>query len=161
MAPKSDSIHIANRFSRCASASAAPTIGHLRELKKVARTVRASPVRVRIFPPKGNLRLFGYADASCRNNPDASSQRGQCIFLAEPRTSGKHDARGSLIDYESQKIKRTTLSTTVSELYYFMKCFGSAQFLRSMERCVSTNSRNPHAHRCKQSCYNCFNNTSA
>ena len=29
----------------------------------------------------------------------------------------------------SQKIKKTVLSTTVTELYYFMKCFGSCQFL--------------------------------
>ena len=37
---------------------------------------------------------------------------------------------GSLIiDYESQKIKKIVLSTTVAELFYFMKCFGSCQFL--------------------------------
>ena len=39
---------------------------------------------------------------------------------------------GSLIDYESQRIKRTVLSTTVAELYLFMKCFGSRQFLRGL-----------------------------
>ena len=37
---------------------------------------------------------------------------------------------GSLIvDYESQKIKKTVLSTTVADLFYFMKCFGSGLFL--------------------------------
>jgi len=36
------------------------------------------------------------------------------------------------VDYESQKIKRTTLSTTVSELYSFMKCFGTCQFVRGL-----------------------------
>ena len=41
-------------------------------------------------------------------------------------------SHGSLIDYESQKIKRTVLSTTVAELYSFMKCFGSCQFLRGL-----------------------------
>ena len=30
---------------------------------------------------------------------------------------------GSLIDYESQKIKKTVLSTTVPGLYFLMKCF--------------------------------------
>ena len=35
-----------------------------------------------------------------------------------------------LIDYASQKIKQIVLSTTVAELYSFMKCFGSCQFLR-------------------------------
>ena len=39
------------------------------------------------------------------------------IFLAQARQSGKVDAQGSLIDYESQKIERTVLSTNVSELY--------------------------------------------
>ena len=39
-------------------------------------------------------------------------------------------SNGSLIiDYESQKIKKTVLSTTVAELFYFMKCFGSGLFL--------------------------------
>ena len=39
---------------------------------------------------------------------------------------------GSLVDYESQKIERTVLSTTVAELYSFMKCFGSCQFFRGL-----------------------------
>ena len=36
---------------------------------------------------------------------------------------------GSLINYESQKIKKIVLSRTVADLYSFMKCFGSCQFL--------------------------------
>ena len=39
---------------------------------------------------------------------------------------------GSLIDHGSQMIKRTVLSTFVAELYSFMKCFGSYQFLRGL-----------------------------
>ena len=39
---------------------------------------------------------------------------------------------GSLVDYESQKIERTVLSTTVAELYSFMKWFGSCQFFRGL-----------------------------
>jgi hypothetical protein len=81
-------------------------------------------------------------DASFRNNEDKSSQRGQCLFLAEMPKTGKRgdphsrkesgDSRGSLVDYESHKITRTTLSTTVSELFSFMKCFGTALFLKGL-----------------------------
>ena len=39
---------------------------------------------------------------------------------------------GSLVDYESTKIKRTPLGTTVAELYSFMKCYGTCQFLRGL-----------------------------
>ena len=54
------------------------------------------------------------------------------IFIASERAKGVTSSRGSLVDYESQKIKRTVLSTTVSELYAFMKCFGTCQFLRGL-----------------------------
>ena len=36
------------------------------------------------------------------------------------------------IEYESQRIKRIVLSTTVAELYSIMKCFGPCQFLRGL-----------------------------
>jgi hypothetical protein len=52
--------------------------------------------------------------------------------MAEGRTEGRVDGRGSLVDYESTKIKRTTMSTTVAGLYAFMKCFGTCQFLRGL-----------------------------
>jgi hypothetical protein len=115
---------IGYRFSRCASAAASPTIGRIRALNKVARTIRARPVRLHFWPidrscgqdKQGVARLIGYPDASYRNNSDSSSQRGQCVFLAKPRDNTRHSA-GSLVDYESQKIRRTTLSTTVAELY--------------------------------------------
>ena len=71
-----------------------------------------------------------FLDPSYRSNEDGSSQRGMKKFLAEPRgrTSKDGTAYGSLNDYESRKIKRIVLSTTVTELYSFMKCFGSCQF---------------------------------
>jgi len=78
------------------------------------------------------LRLIGYPDASYRNNLDKTSQRGQCIFLALPRKDQEIHSYGSLVDYESPKIRRTTLSTTVAELYSFMKCYGTCQFLRGL-----------------------------
>ena len=39
---------------------------------------------------------------------------------------------GILVDYESQNIKKTVLSTTMAELCSFMKCFASCQFLRGL-----------------------------
>ena len=51
---------------------------------------------------------------------------------------------GSLIDYESQRIKRTVLSTTVAELYSFMQCFGPCQFLRGLWMDLSGEVANIH-----------------
>ena len=39
--------------------------------------------------------------------------------------------------FESTKIKRTTLSTTVAELYALMKCFGTCQMLRGLWKDIS------------------------
>ena len=44
--------------------------------------------------------------------------------------------RGSLVFFESTKIKRTTLSTTVAELYALMQCFGT-QMLRGLWKDIS------------------------
>ena len=56
------------------------------------------------------------------------------MFLTESRERSSRDgmAYESLIDYESQKIKKTVLSATVAGLYSFMKCFGSCQFLQGL-----------------------------
>ena len=124
--------HVAYKFSRAASAAAAPTIGDIRMLNKVVRTVRSNPVRLHFWPLEGTLRIIGYPDASYRNNEDQSSQRGQVVFVGEERKRNSPHSRGSLVDYESTKIRRTTLSTTVSELYSFMKCYGTCQFLRGL-----------------------------
>ena len=135
---------IAYKFSRAASAAASPKIGDLRALNKIARTVRAKPMKLMFWPLKGDLRILGMPDASYRNNEDSSSQRGQVIFIAENRSTkvssssgGNHhspkvNTRGSLVDYESTKIKKTTLSTTVAELYSFIKCYGSCLFLKGL-----------------------------
>ena len=52
------------------------------------------------------------------------------MLYSRTKENGQENTRGSLVDYESRKIKRTTLSTTVAELYTLMKCFGTCQFLR-------------------------------
>ena len=88
-------------------------MGDVRALNKLVRKIRSEIVVLRFWPLKGtSLRFVGYPDAAYRNNSDKSSQRGQTIFLAESRVRGKTDTRGSLIDYESQKIKKTAFSTT-------------------------------------------------
>jgi hypothetical protein len=151
---------ITYKFSRCASAAASPTIGDIRALNKVVRSVRSQHVKLHFWPLdrlRGQAaRIVGYPDASYRNNSDGSSQRAQVIFLAEPRTTSKH-SRGSLVDCESTKIKRTTLSTTVSELYSFMKCFGTCQFVRGLWMDISGESASIHEDRCQQLGYHSIN----
>ena len=67
------------------------------------------------WPLTRPLRIIGFPDASYRNTEDGSSQRGMTVFLAESleRSSKDGMSYGSLIDCESQKIKRTVPSTTV------------------------------------------------
>ena len=73
---------------------------------------------------------MGFPDAACKNNSDGSSQLDQGIFICQPGNK-ERDAKGSWIDNESHKIKRTVLPTAVA-LYAFMKCYGSAQFDRGL-----------------------------
>ena len=145
-------VHICYKFSRCASAAASPTIGDVREINKVVRTLKSQYVDGRFWPLKGSQRILGMPDASYRNNSDKSSQRAHVIFLAEDRKlpskgtyrnsgydkqahriDGSNSAtRGSIIDYESHKITTTTQSTTVAELNALMKCFGTCLLLRAL-----------------------------
>ena len=140
--------HMAYKFSRSASAAAKPTIGDLKELNKTVRALKNRPVKLCFWHlPSDNsrcLRLIGYPDASYRNNSDKTSQRGQCIFLALPRKEKVIHSYGSLVDYESSKIRRTTLSTTVAELYSFMKCYGTCQFLRGLWMDISAEAAEIH-----------------
>ena len=119
------------KISRCASTAASSTNGDVESLNKLARQIKSQPVTLQYWPHTGPLRVVGFPDASHRNNDDGSSRRGLTVFLAESRERSSRDgvAYGSLIDYESLKIKKAVLSTTVAELYSFMKCFGSCQFL--------------------------------
>ena len=87
------------------------------------------------WPPNtknGPLRIVAFPDASYRNNEDKSSQMAQVVFICEARTSGRTDVRGTLIDYESHKIKRSTQSTTVAELTACMRSHGHSQFVRGL-----------------------------
>ena len=135
--------HAPYDFSRAASVAAKPTVHDVREINKLVRKIRSMCVMLVFHRLKGPTRILGYPDASYRNNSDMTSQRGQTIFIAEERVSKfrknqgtagipQGSSRGSLVDYESTKIRRTTLSTTVAELYGLMKCFGTCQFLRGL-----------------------------
>ena len=125
------------QFSRLASASAAPTVAHCNELNKLCRQIRSETVELRVWPVKGSPRILGIPDAAFRNNSDKSSQRAMTIFIADERVKNRRDTRGSLVFFESTKIKRTTLSTTVAELYALMKCFGTCQMLRGLWKDIS------------------------
>ena len=104
----------------------------MKALDKLARQLKSQPVKLQFWPLTGPLRIIGFPDASYRNNEDGYSQRDMTVFLAESRERSTKDgmSHGSPIEYASQKIKKTVLSTTVAELHSFTKCFGSCQFLR-------------------------------
>ena len=112
----------------------------------LAKQLMSQPVKLQFSPLTGPLRKIEFPDAYYRNNEDGSSQRGMTVFLAESRERSSKDGitNGSLIDYESQKIRRTVLSTTVAELYYFMKCVGSCQFFRGIWMDMSGEVSNMH-----------------
>ena len=83
-------------------------------------------------PPKiGSPRNSPKSPEIPRNSPKFPDFPRFSNDMCQPRNK-ERDTRGSLIDYESHKIKRTVLSTTVAELYAFMKCYGSAQFYRGL-----------------------------
>ena len=119
-------------ISRCASMTAYPTSVDVKSLQKLARQIKAHSEASIL--------------ASHTNNDDGSSQRGMTVFLAESREQSSKDGMsyGSLADYESQKIKKFVLSTTVAELYSFMKWFGSCQFLRGLWMDLSGEVANIH-----------------
>ena len=98
----------------------------------MCRQIRSEEVELRVWPVKGSPRILGIPDAAFRNNSDKSSQRAMTIFIADQRVKNRRDTRGSLVFFESTKIKRTTLSTTVAELYALMKCFVTCQMLRGL-----------------------------
>merc|ERR1712217_700968 len=130
-------------MSFLSSSAASPTIGDAKALNKLVRSIKQEPADLRFWPLQGKLRIVGYPDAAYRNNSDFSSQRGQAIFLAEPRN--KHqNSKGSLVEFESHKINKTTLSTTVSELYSLLKCFGTCQMLRGLWMDISSAQADVH-----------------
>ena len=88
--------------------AASPTVGHVKALNKLARQLKLQLVKLHIWSVTGPLRILGFPDATYRNNEDGSSQRTMAVFLAESLERSSKDGMtyGSLIDYESQKIKK-------------------------------------------------------
>ena len=103
-------------------------------------------MNLQYWPLAGPFRIVGFPDASYRNNDNGFSQRGMTVFLEESRERSSKDGMTyeSLIDDESQKIKKTVLSTTVAELYSFTKCFGSCPFLLELWMDISGEVANIH-----------------
>ena len=132
------------QFSRCASAAASPTIGDCKALNKLCKQIVSDPMELKFWPLEGSPRLMAMPDAAFRNNSDKSSQRAMVIFMTEPRKEKSRNSRGSLIFFESTKIKRTTLSTTVAELYALMKCYGTCQMLRGLIKDITSHSCEIH-----------------
>ena len=132
------------QFSRCASAAASPTVGDCKALNKLCKQIVNDPMELKYWPLEGNPRLMAMPDAAFRNNSDKSSQRAMVIFMSEPRKEKSRNSRGSLIFFESTKIKRTTLSTTVAELYALMKCYGACQMLRGLIKDITGHSCELH-----------------
>ena len=121
---KGHSFSVATSFFRCASKAASPTLGNVKS---------SQTVELLFWRLIGRLKIVGFLDAVNRNDEDGSSQRGMTVFCRRKERSLKDGMScGSLIDHESQKSKKTRLSTTVAELYAFIKCFGSCQFLRGL-----------------------------
>ena len=133
-------------FSRSASKAASPTFGDVKVLNKLARQLKSQPLKLQFWPLTEPLRINGFLDDPHRKNEDGSSQRGMTVFLAESSelSSKEGMSYGSPIDYESQRIRRTVLSTTVAGLYSFMKCCGSCQFLRELWMDISGDVANIH-----------------
>ena len=96
------------------------------------------------WPLQGDPRLFAMPHAAFRNNSEKSSQRAMVIFTAEPRREKSRNTKGSLIFFESTKIKRTTLSTIVAEWCALMKCYGTCQMLRGLIKDVTGPSSETH-----------------
>ena len=114
--------------------------------QQIGETDQDTASEASILATNWPLRTLGFLDACYRNNDDGSSQRGMTVFLALSRERSWRDGMtyGSLIDNESQIFFFEVLSTAVAELYSFMKCFGSCQFLHGLWMDVSSEVANIH-----------------
>ena len=95
---------------------------------------------LKFWPLEVSPKLMAMPDAAFRNNSNKSSQRAMVVFMSEPRKEKSRNSRGSLIFFESTRIKRTTLSTTVGELHAVMKCHGTCQMLRGLTKEITGHS---------------------
>lgn len=59
--------------------------------------------------------IYGFSDASFQNNPDNSTQGGQCIFVG-PDTKNFMSILVNPIWFQSKKVRRKVRSTFAAEL---------------------------------------------
>ena len=118
-------------FSRCASKAASPTFGDVKALNKLARQLKAQPVKLQFWPLAGPLRIIGFPDASYRNDEDGSSQRGMKQNCVNDRQKTVCRMKVQLLTVRTRNSK-IVLSSTVAE-FSSMKCFGSCEFLRGFQ----------------------------
>ena len=113
-------------------------LAHYRWFQGVEQTLQANRRR-----PNGTyvLPTSGCSYFSCHAWCSIQKQQWQILttcygyfhgWTAEPRKEKSKNHKGSLIFFEPTKIKLTTLSTTVAELYALMKCCGTCQMLRGL-----------------------------
>ena len=118
--------------------------GDCKALNKLCKQIVNDPMELKFWPVEGHPRLMAMPDAAFRNNSDKSSQCAMVFFMSEPRKEKSRYSRGSLIFFESTKIKRTTLSTTVAESHTLMKCYGTCQMLRGLVKDITGHSCEIH-----------------
>ena len=158
------------KFSRCASAASSPTIGDVREINKVVRTLKNQYVDARFWPLSGTQRILGMPDASYRNNSDKSSQRAHVIFLAEdrkvpsrgqsgqPKNTNHHSRFDCWLwksqDYDNNSINNCCWTRCFDEVFWNMPFCSCSLGWRQWRDLTDT-----YKNWCEQSCYYCSNDS--
>ena len=81
---------------------------------------------------------------------DLHSKTSQCFKQNHVSVRQRPECRKSKRQKKVKKIKKTVLSTTVGDLYSFMKCCGSCQFLRGLWMDISGYVANVYMRELKQ-----------
>ena len=84
------------------------------------------------------MQLFATIGRVIQHNVD------NVFFLGQGRTRASTDAKASLVDYQSTKIKTVVHSTTVAELYAFTRCHGTCLFLQALWMDMSSETARIH-----------------
>ena len=79
-----------------------------------------------------------HLDTTSRNPSAADVKQMNRTYETQLRKDSS--PRHAKSQQESTKIKRTTLSTTVAELYALMKCYGTCQMLRGLIKDIAGHS---------------------
>ena len=125
---------IAVSVSRLASFATDPTTTHFNQSEKIRRylmsTIHESLVYQRLNEP---VEVIAFSDAAFQNLPDAGSQGGMLISLAQHPTHHKSTATPAcLISWKSSRIKRVVRSTFAGELLQCSSTFDHAAHVRDL-----------------------------